>query len=46
VWVVLGHGEKRRGEGRGVVEGEDGPRPLYRSRGGGGGRLLRRRNGR
>jgi hypothetical protein len=25
VQAVLGHGEKRRGEGRGVVEGGDGP---------------------
>jgi hypothetical protein len=36
VRAVLGRGEKRRGEGRGAVEGGDGP-PLYRSRGGGGG---------
>jgi hypothetical protein len=37
VRAVLGHGDKRTGEGRGAVEGGVGP-PLYRSREGGCGR--------
>jgi hypothetical protein len=37
VRAALGHREKRRGVGRGVVEGSE-ALPLYRGRGGGGGR--------
>jgi hypothetical protein len=45
VWVMLGHGGKRRRAERGAVEGV-GVLALYRGRGGGGGQGLRGRNSR
>jgi hypothetical protein len=42
--AALGCGEERRRAGRGAVK-DGGALPLYRGRGGGGGRLLRQRNG-